>query len=118
MNRKEYMDTLPRYPSPESHAHHRAYFAQFVTLACLAAVADTIGKERIAASTDRALNDIPLSEWDKLSGGSGRAHHGDSKLHFVPHWAPVAKLREAGESLTLGTTVCIAKEAARQLIEA
>lgn len=46
-----------------------------------------------------------------------RNHRGDSKLHFVPHWAPVALLREAGEGLSLGTMVCIAKEAARQLVD-
>lgn len=116
MNRKEYMDNLPPFPSTESFAHHNAYWSQYVTPAALAAVEAAFGKERIANSSDPHLNDIPLSEWDKLSGGSGRAHHGDSALHHVPHWVPVAKLREAGEALCLSTTVCIAKAAARQLI--
>lgn len=117
MNRKEYMDTLPRFPSPESHAHHRAYFAQFVTPGCKEAVLNSIGLDRLTASTDPHLNDIPLSEWDRIGGGSGLAHKGDSKLHRVPHWVPVVKLREAGEALPLSVTVCIVKEAARQLVE-
>lgn len=117
ITRKEYIDTLPKYLSPESFAHHRRYWAQFVNPAIRQRVISAIGLERLVNSTDPYLNDIPLAEWDKLAGGSGRAHHGDSKVYFVPNWINREQLKEVGEGYSLGTGVCIAKEAARQIAD-
>ncbi len=115
--RKEYMDTLPAYVPGQVSDHHRRYWAQFVTQGALEIVRKTIGLDRLRASTDPYLNDIELAVWDRMAGGSGRANQGDSKVYHVPNYMPYSKIKEAGEGYSLGTGVCILKEAARQLIE-
>ncbi len=105
--RKEYMDTLPAYVPGQVSNHHRRYWAQFVTQGALSIVRNTVGLDRLRASTDPYLNDIELAVWDRMAGGSGR----------VPNYMPYSKIKEAGEGYSLSTGVCILKEAARQLIE-
>jgi hypothetical protein len=76
---------------------HRAYYAQWVNKATIAYVVHYIGGDRIDASTDPHLNDIPLGEWDDLR----------------PPLA--AKTNDFGLSgFSLSDWVCVNKEAARQ----
>jgi hypothetical protein len=82
---------------------HREYYSQFVTPAITSRVKACIGLERLKASTDPHLNNIPLREWDNL---------------VTPCPAEVGKLmREAGDYPTQAGLVCTAKEAARQLLD-
>ena len=79
----------------------RQYYAQFVTPGCKVKVKLSIGMARLLASTDPHLNDIPLSEWDRLAPGTMSS----------------SALKAAGDYASLGGQVCTLKEAARQLIE-
>jgi hypothetical protein len=109
MTRKQYMDahTQAYVDGAKSNKDpiftklHRDYYAQFVDANVLLLVEPL--REKIIASKDEHLNDIPLKLWDNLTYAlPGRVH---------------AQLRECGDTLTLGTGVCILKEAARQLAE-
>lgn len=102
ITRKEYL-ALEYVDDATAMARHREYYSQFVTPKVKQLVLRYIGRERLLRSTDPHLNDIKLPEWDWL----------------VPHIDGVAVtlLREAGDFLSLGTGVCILKEAARQIIE-
>jgi len=80
---------------------HREYYAQFVTEEMKARLLRYLGIERLLASKDEHLNDIPLRTWDL----------------FIAY--PLAiSLKSVGDYSTIAGNVCIAKEAARQLIEA
>ena len=46
---------------------HLEYYGQFAE-SIEQAVVNTIGRERILASTDPHMNDIPLQRWDSLQG--------------------------------------------------
>jgi hypothetical protein len=92
---------------------HREYFAQFVNSAIIEQVRSVIGEDRIKASIDEYLNDIPLGEWDKLTGYAERV--GD--VWPCRPRVNVDLIKEAGEWITAGTLVSIAKEAARQIRE-
>lgn len=104
--RQQYMQdsTLPDL-SPESKAKamlaHRRYFGQFVTAETISRVVKAIGKERLMASTDPHMNDIPLHLWYRL----------------VPALPGSGRFNEAGDYYTLAAGVCLAKEAARQWLE-
>lgn len=82
---------------------HRGYYAQFVTPGVIRAVVAHIGADRIKASADPHMNDIPLRRWDML--------------HGTIRQMTTTRCREAGEGSCLATSVCIAKEAARQYRE-
>lgn len=95
--RAEYM----KDSQTDGTAAHRRYFGQFVTPGTKYRVLSAIGLDRLKASTDPHLNDIPLPLWDQLTPqlpGSGQ---------FV----------NAGDYYTLSNGVCLAKEAARQILE-
>jgi hypothetical protein len=94
--RKEYMSKV---------CTHKQYYAQFVTENMKNDVIRAIGKDALMNSTDEHLNDIPLKKWDRLASG------------VVPFYVNSA-MRELGDYPTLGGLVCIAKEAARQVIAA
>lgn len=106
MNRKEYMDadklTNGCYDGSKGHDVHHAYFSQFVDERATGIVLDTIGAERLLASRDVHLNDIPLKLWDDLP---------------FP-WHMEKRIREAGDNLSLGTKVCVYKTAARLWLKA
>ena len=92
ITRKQYMD---------KEATHREYYGQFVTPKYAKAIAERIGVDRLIASKDPHLNDIPLREWDLL-------------------WVPIetkSKLKECDDIWSNSALVCISKEAARQYIE-
>lgn len=46
---------------------HHEYYAQFVTRGAISRVLRFIGKDKIEASTDPHMNDIPLAMWDHLN---------------------------------------------------
>ena len=98
MTRQEYM-SASREDGP---AAHRAYYGQFVTPATIAAVVRHIGRAALLQSTNPHLNDIPRARWDAL----------------VPGLPGSGKFGEAGDYYTQAGGVCLAKEAARQWIEA
>jgi hypothetical protein len=103
MKRSEYLDN---YHGGEAGAKlHRAYYGQFVTDKVRDVVLRCIGADVIKASTDPDLNDIPLAKWDCMV-----------TCRMMPASVAVA-LKDAGDSLTLGSGVCILKEAARQIRE-
>jgi hypothetical protein len=92
--RKDYMD---------KNCSHREYYAQFVTEGTRRSVLRSIGKDALLESTDESLNDIPLKRWDNLLGIiTGEV---DTKMRAGKDWPSAAG------------KVCIAKEAARQIIE-
>ena len=96
--RTEYMNDS----QTDGFAAHRRYYGQFVNASTKSRVVSVIGKDRLLASTDPHMNDIPLKEWDALVPG-------------LPGSAGFAK---AGDYYTLSGGVCLAKEAARQYVEA
>lgn len=102
ITRAEYLSNTDFLNEEESFKTHRAYLSQFVTPDTITYVATKVGHNRLMSSTDRYLNDIPLHIWDRLT----------TVLPFN-----YDALREAGETASLGTLVCVAKEAARQYIE-
>lgn len=96
--RTEYM----KDSQTDGPAAHRRYFCQFVTDRTKDRVMQSIGLDRLMSSTDPHLNDIPLPLWDRLT----------------PHLPGSAGFAKAGDYYTLANGVCLAKEAARQIIEA
>lgn len=106
-------------------AAHRRWFGQFVTTPVIEYVVRTIGASVLAASTDEHLNDIPLALWDAMAPARvlTDAYQG---LTRVPKPEPtplpidVVRLRagNGAAGVSLSDYVCIAKEAARQWIEA
>jgi hypothetical protein len=86
---------------------HRQYYGQFVNPEILGRVKNWIGLNAIKtalAANDEHLNTIGLAKWDSFV---------TSKQLFNVS----AKMKEAGDFLTLAGGVCIAKEAAKQLAE-
>lgn len=106
MNRKEYMEadklTDGVYDGSKGHDAHHAYFSQFVNDAHIRTVLDYIGAERLLASRDVHLNDVPLHLWDNLP----------MTRHIE------AKAREFGDNTSLSTKVCVYKTAARLWLKA
>lgn len=94
---REYVDAAT------AMARHREYYSQFVTPGVKQLVLRRIGRKELLRSTDLHLNDIELARWDRL-------------VSYIDG-AAVTLLREAGDFLSLGSGVCILKEAARQIIE-
>ena len=97
ITRKDYMT---------KKATHREYYGQLVTPEIIRTVASFIGGDKLLASTDEHLNDISLAHWDAMH-------------QFLPPYYMSAMIEtdpNCGRSLS--NTVCVAKEAARQWIEA
>ena len=82
---------------------HRRYYAQMVSPAVIARVVSTIGADALKRSRCDSFNDIPLERWDRLAHNLGPL--------------PVS-FESLGDYATLGGLVCVAKEAARQYVEA
>ena len=99
--RAEYMNDS-KQRGPEATAAHRRYFGQFVTDGTKSRVLSAIGLDRLKSSTDPHFNDIPLRIWDQLT----------------PQLPGSAGFSKAGDYYTPANGVCLAKEAARQIIEA
>ncbi len=97
ITRKQYM---------RRQATHREYYAQFVDHSVKHWVLAVIGIERLLKCTDPRLNDISLQTWDRYHGLFCMSKAGRD----------CAKANEGG-GVSLSDAVCVAKEAARQLIE-
>lgn len=83
-------------------ANHRRYYSQFVDAQVITRVVRSIGAERLRKSTDPHFN-IPLARWDRLAQNLG----------------PLAiNFKSVGDYATQAGLVCVAKEAARQWVEA
>jgi hypothetical protein len=85
-------------------ATHREYYGQFVSAGVKSWVLQTFTKQELMQSTDPNLNDLPIDRWDRV----------------IPSPVPftlVSRMTMVGDYATLGGLVCIAKEAARQIIE-
>lgn len=89
---------------------HEEYYGQFVTQATLELVKTHIGIDRIRASLDPHLNDIPLKEWDDLSE---LARHTVRTRILRDAEAPALPPGQYPWSLSL--SICILKEAARRI---
>ena len=87
----------------EGKCTHREYYSQFVNEKVISMVYRNIGVTAIRESKNLYMNDIPLQRWDDMVKG-------------IPTQI-VHKLKETGGWLSLGTGVCILKEAAKQIKE-
>lgn len=81
---------------------HQQYYAQFVNSVIVDIVQRSIGSKRIVNSTDPSFNDIDLDLQDRL-------------YYAVRTHVDASVMAYTGESMTLGTAVCIAKAAARAI---
>jgi hypothetical protein len=79
------------------------YYQQFTTPALIEAVTRKIGIDRVKASKDPHLNDIPLAKWDSIF------------LDYNLKKEIALKMQEAGDFLSMAGAVCTAKECARTL---
>lgn len=121
ITRKQY---LHGHPST-SYQMHRDYYAQFVTDATIAAIAMTFGVDRLTKTLakDRHVNTIPLVQWDHASwhlttpSPESEIRRGSSRA-FVSHLAMDRDaVKASGDIVTRAFLVCVAKEAAKQVIE-
>ena len=101
MNRQEYMSadklTDGQYDGSKGHDVYMQYFSQYVNSWITETVLRVIGMDRLLASRDSNLNDIPLELWDNLP--------------MTQHIA--SKAKEFGDNTSLSTKVCVYKCAAR-----
>lgn len=112
--RKEYMGSNLG-DRVEARRLHRRYYAQFVNDDVINAVVRSIGADRILASTDEHLNDIPLQDWDRICGAIARGS--DIQWTGGRVFRTAIKFEDVGDYATLAGLCCVAKEAARQYIE-
>ncbi len=95
--RQEYLDGL---------VSHQAYYGQFVDEHLRKTIADNFGVEWLqeAYRLEKYFNRIPLYEWDA----------------YYPLFTQLGGLpklvKQAGDSWSLSTCVCIVKEAARMVV--
>lgn len=103
MTRKEYLNSLPAPGNDEaSHAHHRAYYAQFATPSVLRAVQFHFDVPMLqkAFAEDRHGNSIEVDVWDQV-------------LHTIPTDVVRIARELGGGEVTRATRTCIVKECAR-----
>lgn len=100
ITRKDYIN------SPSCKLTHRRFYAQFVTPEIRQAVQESFGAEALIEEHSKCphFNSIPIQYWDALA-----IIEKESVDHDL--------LREAGESWSQCTGLCILKEAARQIVE-
>ncbi len=91
---------------------HRQYYGQFVTPYIKALVSRFIGKDRLMASKDEHLNDIPLQLWDGISENNKNILAISNELYGQGFSDSDGK-----RIYSLCNGVCILKEAAKQIIE-
>lgn len=107
------MKTRTQYMNDE--ISHHDYYTQFATPEMVEQVRNSIGVDRIRNSKDEHLNDIPLKEWDALSGHSFRG----SEMIGRPQVSRECRdlLSQAGEGVSSATLTCIYKAIARNIIK-
>ena len=103
ITRKELLENYSGKSEEQRTELHRKYYAQFVTKGMKESIKQRIGIKRLLESCDEHLNDIPLVIWDSL--GSGYKKEVSNRL------------KEHGDFYSLAGSLCIFKEAAKQLIE-
>lgn len=107
---------------------HRDFYGQFVNSETIDFVVKGIGAEKLLASRDEHLNDIPLMQWDALQGygnwikqtpcpccGAKRNPVSGKGCQNVPMAITFKSIGQRGSSVSDYT--CIMKEAAKQFIE-
>lgn len=104
------METITKFTRAQylnKECTHEQYYNQFVTPAIKSLVKNLFGIDQLKAAyeTNPNLNSIPLGKWDAMQQYIGRG----SYILNIP-------MKEVGDFLTLAGIVCIAKAAARQLI--
>lgn len=98
------------------NATFSAYYSQFVTPGIVETVKRIVGVERLTASRDPAFNDIPLAIWDAcFTRNSGRGLYADMPPE-VQHLAVKAGETAPGYRPSAAFGVCLAKEAAKQIV--
>lgn len=97
------MKTITRQDYMNGKATHAEYYSQFVTPEIIEIVRREIGEKKLLASKDVYLNNISLHRWDEIAS------------NFI---APLIRegLKKAGDGYSLAGGVCVAKNAARQII--
>lgn len=102
---------------------HREYYAQFVTDATLDRLRRHFCVAEIARAyrEDEHLNTIPMKTWDLLSwysmnGGAWKLNSSGPFRVTLPFNREAVS--DAGDTVTRAFLVCVAKEAARQLVSA
>lgn len=103
MLRSEYM-AASLEDQPQAH---RAYYGQFVDDFLKETIARNFGVDRLkrAFARDEHFNTIPLIEWDAYNPLF-------TQLDSLPK-----AVRNVGDQWSMSTSVCIVKEAARQVVE-
>jgi hypothetical protein len=90
----------------KGECNHRAYYGQFVNKTVTMMVERRFTTERLLRCSDQEyFNTIPLHNWDQLVPAVNAA-------------TSRTLLKAAEEGWSLSTGICIAKEAARQIVEA
>lgn len=115
ITRKQYMDNS----SADNFDWFAAYYSQFVNEQVKKAVLNKFGSvEKLATcfAKDKHLNNLPLHLWDQLIGYDGS---GNFNSRNNPFYAILDRglLKEAGEGWSASTGICIAKQAARMMVE-
>lgn len=95
-------------------AHHEAYYGQFVTEQTLRTVQSAFSIERLreAFAENRHLDSIPQQQWDAVT-----LHQVDNTRFIGRLPLNRARIVAAGDTVTRSMLTCIAKRAARILIE-
>lgn len=106
ITRKQYMD---------NEYSHDEYYGQWVTDQMISIVAMVIGKDRLLASTDKHLNDIPLRLWDNLPVMDyiNKENWKDASLSTYS----VETQKQRKFIYSPSDVVCIGKAAAREYIQ-
>lgn len=99
MTRQEYLDS-----KDTRDVAYRTYYSQFVNNSIKKRVLWVIALDALLKSTDRHFNDISLERWDNV-------------FCLIAPSDVAAKMHELGDYPTPAGLVCVAKEAARQIIE-
>jgi hypothetical protein len=94
---------------------HRVYYSQFITEEMVEQVKNNIGIERIKNSTDQHLNDIPLKEWNVLSGHYFIGERMVGKPQVSHEFIELCN--KANEGISSSTLTCVYKEIAKQIKE-
>lgn len=101
---------------------HREYHSQFVTDETVRHIRNYFTADQLAEALeeDVHLNSIKLEVWDKIvSRPTDKPNRPGVRTSGFITVLPVDReaINTAGESVTMATLVCIAKEAARQIVE-
>lgn len=111
ITRKQYMENTAWYS-------HREYYSQFVTEQTKKHISSYFTENELAEALkeDKHLNSIKLSSWDHIV--ARKTIKGPGNQSFAAR-LPIDRktMADASEPVTLSTLVCIAKEAARMIVE-